>query len=138
MFDEELEEDSLKNATTNEQIKVVEMILIAVLGVWSIDYIAVLKDAIKDMKLGDAKAQVHTCVHDILEEPGNKDDIPTEKTKEVIKKIIRKAVDDFVIKKSDGVDLKEVKDWTRKYQKEPETVTIDDEDEEEEVSGDKS
>ena len=114
ILDEEFEEDSLKSATTNEQIKAFEMILVAVLGVWSMDFVAVIKDAIKDMKLGEAKAQVLKSVHDILGDPNNVEEIPTEKTKEEIKRIIKKTIGELIVKKSDGVDLKEVKAWTKK------------------------
>ena len=130
--EEEAEDDSLNDAITNEQIQACGMILTAVLGLWSIDFVAVIKDAVKDTKVVDAKAQISKSVHDILEDPKNQEDIPTEKTKDEIKRIIRKTIEDLVVNKPDGVDLKEVKEWGKKYQKEPETVTLDEEGEKEE------
>ena len=73
------------------------MILVAVLGVWSMDFVAVIKDAIKNMKLGEAKAQVLKSVHDILEDPNNAEEIPTERTKDEIKRIVKKTVGDLIV-----------------------------------------
>ena len=129
IFERNTESEFLSNATTNEQIRAFEMILISVLGVWAMDFIAVVKEAIKDMNLGDARAQVLKSVHDILEEPENQDDIPVGRTKEMLEKVIKKAVDDHIAKKTDGVNLKEVKEWTKKYQAQPELVTIEEEEE---------
>ena len=134
--EEDFQEDCLKAATTNDQIKAFEMILVTVLGPWSLDYIAVVKDAIKDLKLRDARAQVLKSLHDILGEPENQEDIPKERGTDEIEKIVRKTVDDLIVKKPDGVDLKEVKEWTRKYQKDPETITVDEEEDEEDVTKD--
>ena len=130
IHEEEPDDDPQEKVVTEEQAYAFRKILLTVLGLRCEDYIDVIMDATKELKLGEARDQIKKSVKDILHDPRSQEDIP-EKPKEEVEKIIESTIKRLILKKPDKVDPKEVKEWMTKYQKTPELITVESDGEEE-------